>query len=279
MAAIEKGLTFEEYRAREGLSITTLKEIRRSPLHYRHSIRNPKDSEPFALGRAAHCAVLEPERFASEYVAWERRTSGGIMAPRKGKHWTAFAAANAGKSIITVEQHAEAAGMRDAIREHPDAAKYFMAGTAEVSMFWDFMGRPCRGRVDWLHRSDRFGTVLVGVKSTQDCRLYQFSRQAGRMAYHLQWAYYNDGWKSITGKAPDRVVEICVEAKPPHAVGVYVIPDEVLQRGSEEYMQLLETLDECERTDRWPGPNPTEQVLPLPSYIYNDDIEGISYVD
>ena len=274
---IVEGLSFDAYRARDALSISTLKEMRRSPRHYRYALAHPKDTEPFALGRAAHCAVLEPARFAAEYTSWERRTSGGKMAPRKGKHWDAFVAANVGKSIITVEQYAEAIGMRDAIREHPEAAKYLGEGTAEVSMFWEQMGRACRGRVDWLHRSERFGTALVGVKSTQDCRLFQFSRQAGRMAYHLQWAFYADGWKRITGRPADRVVEICVEAKPPHAVGVYVIPDEVLQRGSEEYLQLLETLDQCERGDRWPGPNPTEQVLPLPSYMYNDDIEEISY--
>ncbi len=274
---IEPGLSFEQYRARPGLSISQLKELKRSPLHYKHLLSNPKDSEPFALGRAAHCAVLEPDRFDSEYATWSRRTSSNAMAPRKGRHWDAFIRANASRSIITDDQFAEATGMRDAVRQHPDAAKYLRTGSPEVSLFWSFMGRQCRGRVDWLHESDEFGVVLVGLKSTRDVRLHQFSREAARMGYHFQWAYYHDGWKTITGRAPDRVVEICVETKPPHAVGVYTIQGEELEIGSAEYMALLEQLDEREQTNKWPGPNPTEQVLVLPSWVYGE--EEISYVE
>lgn len=75
------------------------------------------------------------------------------------------------------------------------------------------------------------------------------------------------------------MVEIVVESKPPHAVGVYVIPDEVLQLGAEEYLALLETLAECERAGKWPGPNVAEQVLILPSWVYGDEVGEIKYVD
>lgn len=272
------GLDFDAYRARPGLSITTLKEMARSPLHYRHRLTNPKDSEPFALGRAAHCAVLEPHRFDADFAVWDRQTSGGNSAPRNGKHWDAFQNANPGRTIITVDQYANAIGMRDAVRGHPDAMKYLRAGDPEVSIFWDVMGRQCRGRIDWWHESDEFGLVLVGLKSSQDCRQLQFGRQAKRLGYDLQWAYYYDGAKFVTGRIPDRVVEIVVESKPPHAVGVYIVSDDDLQRGMEGYMQLLEQLAECERTDRWHGPQQSEEVLVLPNWDDSEQIEGIEYV-
>jgi hypothetical protein len=276
---LQYGLTFDEYRARPGLSISQLKIMQRSPKHYRYALTHPKDSEPFALGKAAHSAVLEPERFESEFVAWSRRTSSGNMAPRNGKHWKAFQAEASGRTIITEEQYQFAVDIAQSIRSEPDAMKYLRTGAAEVSMFWQFMHHQCRGRVDWLHDSDEFGVVLVGLKTTQDCRHHQFSKQAKRLGYDLQWAYYYDGWKSISGCAPDRVVEICVETKPPHAVGVYTVPDEVLQRGCEQYMELLDLLDECERSGMWPGPNPAEQVITLPTWGDEEIIEGIDYVD
>lgn len=278
ISEIVHGLSFDKYRARPGLSISQLKEMARSPLHYRHALSNRKETPALALGQAAHCATLEPERFDASYSVWSRRTKSGNLAPRNGKHWNSFREANASRSIISEDEHAEATGIRDAVRAHPEAMKYLRTGSAEVSMFWGFNGRQCRGRIDWLHESEEIGTALVGLKSTRDCRQRPFGWQAERLGYHLQWAFYWDGWRALHGRTPDRVVEICVESKPPHAVAVYRIPDEVLQRGAEEYMTLLETLDECERANRWPGPNEAEQDLILPSRDY-EEIEAIEYVD
>ncbi len=272
-------LSFEAYRARDGISVTTLKEMRRSPKHYRHALLKPRHSAPFALGRAAHCAALEPQRFASDFAAWTRRTSSGAMAPRTGQHWEAFAAANAGRELITEDQHALACDIAASIRSHPDAMKYLRTGRPEVSMFWRFLGLQCRGRIDWLHESDELGVVLVGLKTTRDIRSEQFGRQAKSLAYDLQWGSYALGWQEITGRRADRVVEICVEPKPPHDVGVYTVPDEVLQRGADEYMTLLEQLDECQRNDYWPGALPAEQTLILPTWGDEEIIEGIEYAE
>lgn len=276
LLSVVHGMSFDDYLKRSGISITGLKHMRRSPLHYRHAATNRSDTAPMSLGRAAHCAVLEPERFAAEYVAWDRQTSSGSSAPRNGQHWEKFKADNAGKEIVTLDQMTEATGMRDAVRGCSEAMKYLSAGDAEVSIFWQMMGHSCRGRIDWLTEIDG-EHVLVGLKSARDCRLQQFGRQAANLAYHLQWAYYFDGWKAITGKSP-RVVEIVVEAKAPHAVTVYQIPDDVLQQGAEEYLELLEQLAECERTNRWPGPSPAEQVMVLPSWVYGEELE-IEYAE
>jgi hypothetical protein len=273
------GLSFSEYVARPGVSVTKLKEMRRSPKHYRHALLNPRDSAPFALGRAAHCALLEPDRFASDFVSWTRRTSSGAMAPRTGQHWEAFTASNAGKEIVTEDQYSFACAIAESVRSHAAAMKYLRAGSPEVSMFWRFLGMDCRGRIDWLHESADMGTVLVGLKTTRDIRSEQFGRQAKSMAYDLQWGSYGLGWQEITGRRADLVVEICVEPKAPHDVGVYVVPDDVLQRGADEYMELLETLAECQRSNYWPGALPAERVLVLPTWGDAEIIEAIEYAE
>lgn len=144
-------------------------------------------------------------------------------------------------------------------------------------MQWPMFGRACKGRADWLTVVDG-EDVIVGLKTARDCRQREFGRDARRYEYHLQWAFYWDGFKTITGRMP-KVVEIVVESAPPYAVAVYVVPEEVLTEGFDAYTNLLEQLDECEKLDRWPGPVQGEQILILPSWGNEEQIETIEYVD
>lgn len=274
--SIRPGVPWDEYLALPGLSITRLKELGRSPQHYRHRLLHPKESAPLTFGRAAHCAVLEPERYARDHAVWARRTASGNLAPRNGQHWDAFQAEHAGRDIITEDQHIDAMALQASVRGNRDAMRYLATGDAEVTMQWSLLGRECKGRLDWLTTIDG-RPWLVGLKSSRDARPFQFGRQAANLGYHLQWAWYLDGYKAITGHPHPGVVEIVVEAEAPHAVVVYEIPDEVLEQGCDEYSVLLDRLAECEQTKSWPGPAPGIQTLQLPQWVYGE--EEISYVE
>src|SRR5690606_20877601 len=104
------------------------------------------------LGRAAHCAVLEPDRYERDHAVWERRTSSGNLAPRNGKWWEGFKAEHCGRAIITADEHAEAMAMQSAIRGNPDAMQFLATGDAEVTLQWMVGGAACKGRVDWMTR-------------------------------------------------------------------------------------------------------------------------------
>lgn len=273
VSQIRSRVPWDAYAALPGCSITRIKELRRSPLHYRHRLLNPKQSPSLTLGRADHCAVLEPERYDTDHAVWSRRTSSGKLAPRSGKYWDAFKAENGSREILTADQHAMAMTLQAAVRSNPDAMRYLASGDPEVTLEWPLLGRQCKGRVDWF--TDIDGPVTVGLKTARDCRPFQFGNQAARLGYHLQWAYYADGYKVITGVMP-RVVEIVVEAEPPHAVGVYRVPDDILQQGFDDYMRLLELLAECERDGHWPGPVVGEQELTLPSWVYGETEDDLT---
>ena len=84
MGRIVAGVPFGNYRAAAGVNVSSLKEFNRSPLHFKHARENPKPTtSAMSLGTAAHCATLEPERFAAEFVTW----TGGRRA---GKEWESF---------------------------------------------------------------------------------------------------------------------------------------------------------------------------------------------
>lgn len=265
----------DEYFAMPGTSITRLKELRRSPQHYKYRLETPKESQPLTLGRAAHCAVLEPERFETDFAVWSRRTDSGNLAPRNGKWWDAFRVEHLHQTIITEDELLEVRGIQKAVRESAAAMRYLECGEPEVVMTWQIGERACRGRVDWLTAIDG-KPVIVGLKSARDCRPFIFGSAAAKLCYHLQWAYYLDGYKIITGVEP-RMIEIVVESEPPHAVAVYVIPEEIVDQGREEYDALLKVLDHCEATGEWPGPLLEEEMLTLPTWAYphNDDISEL----
>ena len=53
-----KGMPFSEYEALPGLRASALKNMARSPLHYRHGLRNARRTSALELGVAAHLPVL-----------------------------------------------------------------------------------------------------------------------------------------------------------------------------------------------------------------------------
>ncbi len=269
-----------QYHASPGLSISRLKRIGYSPMHFQHVPAASDQAAPMHLGQAAHCAVLEPERFARDYVVWNRMSDKGNLCPRNGQHWEKFKAEHPHSEIVMPDEYEHALRMQQAVRGDKWAMRYLTRGAAEVSMRWMMRGRLCRGRPDYLGIADG-KPHLVGLKTADDIRLHKFSTAAARYQYHLQWAWYHDGYDLIRHVRPV-MKEIVVESKPPYAVVVYDIPDEVIEIGREEYTRLLELLADCERANEWPGPAlGTEVMFALPSWAYQqestvtDDITSI----
>ena len=259
------------YHASPGLSISRLKRLGVSPLHFQHVPPASDQSAPMHLGEAAHSAVLEPHKFARDYAIWNRISDNGNLCPRKGQYWDKFVAENEGKKVVMPDEYQHALAIQHAVRSDKLAMRYLADGAAEVTMHWNMRGRLCRGRADWL------GTVddkphLVGLKTAEDCRLFKFSNAAARYGYHMQWAWYHDGYSMISGGVQPVMKEIVVESKPPYAVVVYDIPNEVIEIGREEYTRLLDLLADCERANDWPGPSLGQEVMfALPSWAYQQE--------
>lgn len=277
--SIQSRVHWAEYAAMEGASITRLKVLQHSPQKFRYNLAHPKTSRPLTLGTAAHCATLEPERFEIDFAVWTKRTAADAMAQRKGPEWEAFCAANAGKTILTPDEMRLAMAMQTAVRGDATAMRYLAAGDPEVTMRWMTGTRVCKGRADWITRVDGDTDVLFGLKTARDCRPFPFGSQAAKLGYHLQWAFYFDGYVACTGREP-KVVETVVESDAPHSVVTYVIPSDIIEQGREEYRDLLTRLAQCEAANDWPGPATEEQVLTLPSWVYDaaDDLSDLGLV-
>jgi hypothetical protein len=272
-------LSFERYTSLERVNISNLKEMARSALHYRYRCAHQKESATLSMGRSAHTAILEPERFERDFIVWDEVTDGGKMSPRRGKKWDAFCEFNKGKTVVKPDEFRFACNVRDAVRHKPVARKYLCDGPCELSLLWEDAETkaPCKGRLDLVTTVGQIDCI-VGIKTSRDLDPRKFSAQAASLHYYLQWAFYYDGYSTLTGKSP-RIVEICVEATPPYDVVVYVVPADVLELGREAYRELLVKLGDCERAKRWPGRADNEVVFQLPAYMQRDEDEDLDELE
>ncbi len=254
-----------DYDAIDAVNYSSLKLLARSPKHYRHYMANGgKETRPMFKGTAAHLAILEPERFATEYAIFDGKR-------RTGKAWEAFEAEaeERGKKILKASELAEAFAMRDAVRADALASSYLIGGQHEVAMVWTDAetGLLCKGRLDFL----RGGVVAVDLKTTRDAIPHWFARDVARLQYHVQAAMYLDAVESLSGET-GRFVVIAIESTPPYDVVTYDLPEPVISAGRDEYRRLLRLLVECRRENRWPGiGNGFEVALTLPKWAMPDD--------
>jgi len=268
----ERRETFPAYRRTKAVNWSTLKEMARSPKHYRYRLENPPEETPgMRLGRAIHTAVLEPDAFPLEYVVYD--------GPRRaGKEWEEFALVNGRKTILKNDEYQTALDVRDAVQGHKLAARMLRRGRSEVTLQWtDPQTRMrCKGRLDHLR-----GDTLIDLKSTRDVDNRLFGRLCANMEYHAQLAFYRRGLLA-TGHKPAPVYIVAVESAAPFDVAVFAVDEDVLEAGDMLVAKLLHQVKTCRRLRRWPGRYESEESLEFPQWAlpagsdYTNAIEVLS---
>lgn len=253
----------EQYDAIDAVHFSVLKEMRKSPLHYRHRELNaPEETPAMLLGRGAHTAILEPMQFMREYVLWEGER-------RQGNAWKEFEATHASKTILKRAEYDLCVAMQEAVRAHLEALKYLARGRAEQVVTWfdEPTGLPCKMRADWLCDAPGLAT-LIDVKSTATVDAVLFGANAARMGHYAQVAFYARGLRAVGLPMPAKL--IAVESKAPHDVAVFDVDGDALAAGDEEVAELLVKVADCRKAGEWPGRYAGEQPLRLPAWFYAD---------
>lgn len=245
-----------DYDSIPGVRYSHLKYLYVSALHYRNAVEGKrKQTSAMSLGTAVHAATLEPERFKRDFLVFPG-------AVRRGKEWEAWRDAHADAVNITAKEQALALQIATSVRSHKDAAPLLVEGLAEEVVTWTDppTGIPCKGRLDWVTRN-----TVVGLKTARSISMRAFGRQAMDLLYPLQWAMYADAVAAKIGRQP-AMVEIVVENREPYDVAVYRIEDDVLNIGRALFRELMEKLQRCRATDKWPGIGDEVRALQLPDW-------------
>jgi hypothetical protein len=250
-------LSNEDYHAGPGVSCTGLKVIGdQTPAHYRFG--KFKDTHAKFIGTALHAATLEPDRFAAEYVI----DTG--FAHKNSNVYKAWKAAQT-KIIIGEDEHATVLAMRASLFAHKTAG-YLLRDAHEFELS-AYANDPETG-VLVRTRMDLFTNAswIVDVKKCQDASPSGARRSMEKYGYHVQAAFYRDVFEWTGGVEPAGFCFLFVEEEPPHAVGVYVIHPEDMQRGRELYRRSLRTYARCLERNDWPAYSQEAEVVEFSRY-------------
>lgn len=256
MSAEIISLPAQEYHAnREHVSKSWLDKLKQSPAHLRYYLDNDKpETKALRLGRIVHCAVLEPDIFARDFVVmpkFDGRTTIGKAGIAE------FEAVNARKLTVTAAEFAATNAMRESIMRHPAArALLNMDGRPELSAFWTDpeSGQSCKCRPDWLAK------VVCDVKTTEDASPQGFAKSVARYRYNVQAAHY------LAGLDREQFIVIAVEKTPPFAVGVYLLAEADVSSGDEARRRELALYADCTANGSWPAYSDKIETLNMPAW-------------
>jgi exodeoxyribonuclease VIII len=246
------------------VSKSGLDQFHRSPLHYQAWVNGELDRDTPALsfGRAFHCSVLEPDRFATEYAVTPDFGDCRFKEAKAARD--AWRNANEGAEHLDPEDAANIDGMRSAVMRHPLAGRMIRDGMAEVTLCWQDQdtGLTCKSRADYYVKKL---AMVLDLKSTDDASPAAFARSIYKYRYHVQDALYRSGFAAVD-EPIQHFVLIAVEKTKPYAVGTYALDADAIGRGYSSARRDIDGLAECVRANRWPGYPETIQQIELPPW-------------
>ncbi len=172
--------------------------------------------------------------------------------------------ANHGKVILKPDQYDTIQGILNSLSNHEQAAKLVSAGHAEESMFWQDPETKiqCKARPDFI----REGHIIVDIKSTLDASYRSFQKDIANYGYHVQAALYLDGCSAVLDHNFDTFIIIACEKYPPYELNIFQLDENTVQEGRSAYQLALHTLDQCQRSNRYPGYGQQITPIALPSW-------------
>ena len=217
--------TNEQYHShKDYISASGLKMIAKKSVH--HFLNAEFKSTPsMAFGTAVHTAIYEPKEYHKDYhiiPKIDRRT-------KAGKELYAQHLEEAkGKDIIDETDHQRILTILENLDK--SEAKEFVQGEMELSHYLEYEGVKVRVRPDCVNKVAGF---ISDVKTCQDNSPRAFLSDIYKYKYHVQAAFYMD----MLGV--NKFVFIAIETNAPYSIETYVLSDELLEKGRQEYKKVL----------------------------------------
>ncbi|AMO58229.1 hypothetical protein GZ77_21110 [Endozoicomonas montiporae] len=297
----------QEYHAGEGLSASTLVEMGRSPAHCKARLDGLREKRTRALeiGQALHCAVLEPERFETDYILApnpmdeqyadvvpvadthlkahckklgisgysklkkDDLKAAILEADPQTRFWDQVAEkAVAGRTILSENDMDLCHGVMGSVSRHQKASSAFSSGVAERSIYWEDpdTGILCRGRMDY-YREDL--GIVFDLKSCVDARYHRFQSDIMKYHYHMKASWYLKGCRAV-GLPANGFAWLAIEKEEPYAIGLYMASDDMLELGRVDMDCLLKEFAECQASGIWPAYPQEFSTIELPDWAKKD---------
>lgn len=225
----------------------------------------PRNTDAFSFGSAAHALLLGDEAFERRHVV----SKYPDFRTKEAKAWKAEQE-EAGKRIIKQEQLAQIFAMRDALAKEPLVQAGILEGGVEQSLFWkdEETGVWLKARPDGLPKDG----WMMDLKSTVSSHPRKIQRSIYNYRYDMQLALAAEGMAALGLEVPNSFALIFQEKTAPYAVTAQPIPLSAIEAGARSNRIAIRRFAQCLAEDTWPGYGEAEDIY-VPEFIY-DRIQG-----
>lgn len=267
-------MPIDTYHAdKSAIGSSGLKEVLDCPALYygqnldpRRPSKEERDSAAQVFGNLAHCVLFEYGAFFDRYKV------GPEVSSRNVKAWQEFKKECEAVGAVAIDsaQYESAMRIRESALAVPDLKDALLHpdSKGEVSAYWtdEQTGARCKCRPDLVMPAGDDAVVLFDGKTFATGDVSEFGRQVPRMNYHLQDAFYTDGYEIASGKRVLDFIFIIIGNQWPHPVNLATLDAEGLSAGRAKYRHALNVYGQCLRTNEWPGYAPGIKTIYMPKW-------------
>lgn len=243
-----------------------IKRLALSGKQYIHACNTENEPTPaMLLGTAVHCMVLGPRPGGKRVVAYTGKT-------RSGKAWEAFAAENVDAEILTAGEWTKAQAIAEAVKADPVAQSRLAGARFEVPLEWEEEGGI---------RCSTSGIDIVRAKSIGDLKTTSttypeaWQRQAFKMLYPQQMAWYRRGARAHGLDVSEGLFILGVETKPPYEVVDLELTEGMIDFADRTVSLWLEKLRVYRESNQWPGYAQSPVPFDVPSWMQSDEDDDV----
>jgi hypothetical protein len=258
-------IRFEDYQKIDAVNNSVLKilsDVRQSPAHALHYIKNGRSDTPaLKFGRALDAHILEPLRFFELYAVCpkcDKRTKEGKQI------FTDFELQlRPGQEIITEEDYEKIVQIFNAVT-NSQAMRLIEGGKSQVVAIWKdkTTGLLCKARLDYYQKDI---PMITDLKSTQDASPDGFGFDVFKYGYFQQAGFYCEGLEVLTGY--DHCFAIfAIEKEEPFVHTSFELGMKTIEAGKNAARKALAKYKECKDSGVWPMFSDKVLMLEMPEW-------------
>lgn len=244
--------TFEEYLGKKDhIAASDIKNFLHSPKKYyyqKFEQTEKTEQRHFSIGSGLHELILEPELFETNYLVCPKVDG----RTKEGKEKLAqFEIQAKGKTILFENEMEMIKQMaKNALSNHT-LLEIMKESYRELSCYTtdELTGLKLRMRPDIMSSTQ---STIVDLKSCLDSSPRKFKSDVYSYGYSLSAAYYSD----FIGR--ENYIFAAAEKTAPYQLALYVLNDEMMDYGREQYRMGLDLIKFCQENNYWPSYNEFE---------------------
>lgn len=232
-------ISFEEYKKIDAISRSDLLAFESSIKYYKYTKENSsEETAAMKFGRMVHKFILEHNKFEEEYFITNK-------IRKIGDKWDALQKEAGNREIIFQEDYDQLLSLSNSLLENNIIRIKGLINNpiSEKTAIWkDIKGETnldCKCRFD-IVRMTKMNSI-IDLKTTCNANPKEFMNEVFKYKYHLQAAFYIDGFEAITQQKCHMFLFIVVEKQAPYLNNVFYIErdDPIIEQGRCEYINLL----------------------------------------